>query len=127
MNNLPQKITEEIEEKEHNIYDRKIRNEKLMNVEMLENLIKDPYYQKPYGNNKIDKNKNIKFILDHISFEQLKMKGKDEINKFYDLFNKLNFKITLFPQLNKELNEGLLEKIKKFDEFFFVYIFSDFS
>jgi hypothetical protein len=32
MNNLPQNITEEIEEKEHNIYERKILNEKLMNV-----------------------------------------------------------------------------------------------
>ena len=42
MTNLPQKITEEIEEKEHNIYERKIINEKLMNGEMLENLKKDP-------------------------------------------------------------------------------------
>ena len=127
MTNLPQKITEEIEEKEHNIYDRKIRNEKLINVEMLENLIKDPYYQKPQGNYKIDKFKKANFILDHISFEQLKMKGKEEIDKFIDLFQKLNFKTIFTPQLYKELNEGLLEKIKKFEEFYFVYAFTDFS
>ena len=126
VNNLPKNITEEIEEKEHNIYDRIIRDGKLINVEMLENLRKDPYYQKPYNNTKFDKYKNINFILNHISFEKLKMKGQQEIDKFTDLFNKLNFNTILSTQLKKELNEGLLQKIKKFDDFIFVYIFTDF-
>ena len=55
------------------------------------------------------------------------MKGKEEIDKFIVLFQNLNFKTIFTPQLYKELNEGLLEKVKKFEEFYFVYAFTDFS
>ena len=48
--------------------------------------------------------------------------------KVKDIRKKLFFTLfkTIFtPQLYKELNEGLLQKIKKFDEFYFVYAFSN--
>ncbi len=128
MPNVPENIKKEIEEKEqHFIYENTIKDKKLMNVEMLENLSKDPYYQKAQGNSQIDKFKNSKFILNHISFEQLKIKGKEEIYKFEDLFKKINFQNIFTPQLYNELNIGLLEKIKQFDDFNFIYIFINFS
>ena len=128
MTNVSEKIIEEIEEKEqHIIYENTIKDKKLMNVEMLDNLSKDPYYQKTQGNSQIDKFKNSKFILNHISFEQLKIKGKEEIYKFEELFKKINFQHIFTPQLYNELNIGLLEKIKQFDDFNFIYIFINFS
>ena len=119
-NNLPQKIIEELEEKEHHIYERKIKEANLMNIEMFEILRKDPYYQQFKFNNKI----NLKIIVEHINFEKLK---KDEINEFLFLFNELNFKAFLPSNLYDNLIIGLINKIQVFDDFELIFKIIDFS
>ena len=120
MDNLPQRIIEEIEEKEHNLYERQIKESKLMNVEMFEKLRKDPYYQKL----KFNPNIKINFILEHINFQKIK---NDDINQFLNLFNQFNFKELLPSQLYDDLIIGLINKIQIFEDFELIFKIIDFS
>ena len=122
-----EKIIFEIEEKYHNICENKILNDKLINLEMLECLSKDPYYQKPNTEKMYNNKKNIIFILERINFSKLSKNNDDEINNFFHIYHKINFEKILPLQSYIELNKGLVNKIKNFDDFQFVFNFVNFE
>ncbi len=121
-NNLSLKVKEKFEEKEHILYEKMIKYNNYLNIKMLEYINKDPYYKKE----KIYTRNYIYLIISHVNFEELKKKGEIEINNFFKLFNELRFDKIFADYLYIDLICGLVDKIKKFDDFRFVFLFVDF-
>ena len=106
-----------VEIKKHELIQKSIKESNEKNNKILELITYDPLFGHPKDkNNEIDKLKQTQLILDKIDFEELEKSNKETIDNFFELFNKINFKNILPKKQYIDFINGLIEKIKRFDD-----------
>ncbi len=114
-----------IEDKQHEICQKAIIQSQDKNKEILEWVSMDPMFKRKKGTD--DQKKDIDVILKKIDFEELNKNSKEDIESFFNILKELKLKEILPNDIYINFCNGLIDKIKRFESFNYIYEFIDFE
>ena len=108
-----------IEDKQHEICQKFIIQSNEKNEQILEWICRDPIFKIEKGKNKlIDEKKKMNIIIEKIDLDEL---NSENIDKFFEIYNEINFKNILPENTYINFCNGIIEKIKNFETFNLIF------